>query len=161
MSWKAALVVEMMRDDLAHRVKRLVDETCIYEKGLSPAQVHHLVVAVNQLQSLEKVREYIQDAIKRSRPKDLTQAQPGKGEAWKKACQTRLGSGWQFFGERLQEEAGEVFADARGKARKAGTEETQQQTAAMACLREFLGYFAWYFATCEKGFSLPTTQTER
>lgn len=151
MSWQAVLVVEMMRDDLARRVKQLVDETCIYEKGLSPAQVHHLVVAVNQYRSLEKVREYIQDAIERSRPE----------EAWRKACPARLGGGWQFFGERLQEEAEEVFADARAKARKTGAEERQQQTAAMACLREFLGYFVWYFAAREKGFSLPAGQTER
>lgn len=151
MSWKAVLVVEMMRDDLAHRVKRLVDETCIHEKGLSLAQVHHLIVAMNRIGSLRRVEQYIREATGRSRP----------GEAWKKACPTRLGGGWQFFGERLQEEAKEIFADAMDKARRARVGEVRQQAAAMACLREFFGYFAWYFAACEKGFPLPATQTER
>ncbi|MBI3248495.1 MAG: hypothetical protein HYZ50_18490 [Deltaproteobacteria bacterium] len=162
MRWKAMLVVEKMRDKLASRAQRLVNETCIYkEGGLSLAQVHHLVVAVNQIWSLQGMEQYIREATGRSRPKDLTHAQQGKGEAWKKACPTRQGNGWQFFGERLLEEAAEIFADARSEARSGGAEEAQQRAAAMACLREFVGYLAWYFTACKNCFSLPAAQTKR
>ena len=159
MSWKAVLVAETMRDDLASRARRLVHETGFYkEGGLSAAQVHHLVMAANQIRSLPGVERYIREATTRSQPKDLTLAEPGRGEAWKKACPARYGEGWQFFGEKLQEEVRGVFADARNKARSVGADGVQQQTAAMACLREFFGYLMWYFVACKNGLSLPATQ---
>ena len=159
MSWKVTLVVQTMRDELASRARRLVDDTRIYEKGgLSPAQVHDLVIAANQFPSPEKVEQYTREATGRSQPKDLTLAERGKGEAWKKACPARHGEGWQFFGERLQEEVRGIVTDARNKARGVGADRTQQQTVAMACLREFFGYLMWYFVACNNGLSLSATQ---
>jgi hypothetical protein len=159
MSWKVALVVQTMRDELASRARRLVDDTRIYEQsGLSPAQVHDLVITANQFSSPQKVEQYTRAATERSQPKDLTSAERGKGEAWKKACPASYGEGWQFFGERLQEEVRGVVTDARNKARSVGADGAQQQTVAMACLREFCGYLMWYFVACKNGLSLPATR---
>ena len=162
MSWQAVLVVETMRDDLARRARRLVETTHIDKKeGLSPSQVHHLIVTVNRTRSLRGVERYIEDAIERSQPKDLIQAEWGKGDVWKQACPSKHGTGCQFLGERLREEAREVFVDAREKARKAGAEEVEQQAAAMACLREFFGYLGWYFFACKKEVPQSAVHAQR
>lgn len=159
MNWKGVLVVEEMRDRLASRSRLLAEETGICEKGgLSLSQVHQLVDAMNQRRSMSSVSEYIREAIARSRPKDLTRAERGKGEAWTLTCPASETGGWQFFGEKLQQEVNEIYVAALATARRLAVEDGQQQATAMACLRVFAGYIVWSYVARRSHLAVPVVR---
>ena len=147
MNWAEARIQQYLwefSDGLVEDSEELVDDTGIYKSGgLSVSQIHNLLQTARQAKSIDRIRYFIDEAVKRSFPKEPGRVTNAEGKGWKFGwSKDSSGERGTFFSDELKKRLKELEHYAEAGAAGIGDDYSKEMGIAMA--RRFLTYMSWY-----------------
>jgi len=140
--------IKKCRDALVERGKEIIKTTGIDKKdGLTATQIHNLLHAAWNRNTLLGIQRFAEEQIERSKPRIPDSIEQADGEAWKFGWKkTKSEETGKYFGNILIDELNSLIREiAENITDNSRIGYDRQGEVEMKLAREFLTYFAWYF----------------